>query len=138
MTIITLAKIKRRRAYNKSEYKRFAKDFPNGLEVTEGEMLRVAKLRYNIDWLEQALLPEHLHMEYRWQIAPILADYRRQIAPFEAEYERQRAPIEEADFARQIAPIEEDYQRQIEPFVAEYRRQQALVLFRCLQKKEGK
>lgn len=91
-TKITAAWLRRRRACPEQVHT-FAKEWPDGAEITLENLLRAATLNLNLDWFGQHILPPSLRAEYQRQATPLRAKYERQRAPLQAEFERQTARL---------------------------------------------
>ena len=58
----------------------FASEWPDGVDVTRENCLRVAELGLNTHWMAQKLLAAPLQAEYYRQVATLRKEYVRQCA----------------------------------------------------------
>jgi hypothetical protein len=115
---ITLAMLRRARPEPACREQRalFAATFPDGMEVTEANLLHAAKAGFSLDWAARQFLPALIYADYNAKRALIYADYRAKWALIRADYNAKRAPIY-ADYRAKMAPIQADYNAKLAPIL---------------------
>lgn len=93
----------------------FAREWPNGAEVTIENCLRATQLGLSLSWVADNLLSAPQLVKYVIQEVRIDADYWLKAGPINREYDRQ------------IDPHYEAYQTATAPLWAEFQREQLLV-----------
>ena len=71
----------------------FAATFPEGMEVTEANLLYAAKAGLDLAWAARAFLPTPLRADYEAKCARLQADYEAKWARLQADYEAKWARL---------------------------------------------
>jgi hypothetical protein len=114
----------------------FAEVWPDGMPLTQENLVSSAAAGLTVEWLPEHLLSTTAYAEYERSIASVRAEYQRvtttayaeylrAIAPAYAEYDRVAA-LAKAEYKRAIAPAQAEYDRVIAAAYAEYERAIAL------------
>ncbi len=77
----------------KEQIEIFAREWPEGVEVTEEACLRAAELGLHLEWAASELLTPKLYAEYERRRDLLYDEYERQYKPLRANYCRQCAVI---------------------------------------------
>lgn len=142
MTRITVEWLKRRGAMC-NEVEVFAREWPEGAEVTEVNLTRAAELGLDLHWFACKFFTGEPLAEYWRQMLLPGGEFVRQIAPFRAEFLRREALLRAKclgggnrlflKYRREEASLYAEFLCQEQPFWMEFQRQVALVIWRVWQ-----
>jgi len=133
---------------SESQVKVFERLWPEGAELTEGNLHLAIDNGLNVECWARHFLPAPLWAQFLEDVAPLLKQYLKAEAPFLAQYLKAEAPLwtqflkDEAPFWAQYekerAPFLAQYLKDRAPFLAQYLKDRAPLLWKVIQKMQAR